>query len=65
MCLNKQISRELHALHTTGEFSRRIVQSWRSKGRIMLRPNFQQIEEETEKNYLKYVGLYRMDDMVS
>lgn len=31
----------------------------------MFRPNFQQIEEEPEKNYLKYVGLYRMDDMVS
>lgn len=31
----------------------------------MSRPNFQQIEDEPEKNYLKYVGLYRMDDMVS
>lgn len=31
----------------------------------MLRPNFQQIDEEPEKNYLKYVGFYRMDDMVS
>lgn len=31
----------------------------------MLRPNFQQIEDEPEKNYLKYVGLYRMEDMVS
>lgn len=31
----------------------------------MSRPNFQQIENEPEKNYLKYVGLYRMDNMVS
>lgn len=30
----------------------------------MLRPNFQVIDELPEKNYLKYISLYRMDDMV-
>lgn len=30
----------------------------------MNRPNFQQIEDSPEKNYMRYVSLYRLDDLV-
>lgn len=30
----------------------------------MLRPNFQMIEDQPEKNYMRYVSQYKLDDMV-
>lgn len=31
----------------------------------MNRPNFQQIEDSPEKNYMRYVGMYRLEDLVT
>lgn len=31
----------------------------------MNRPNFQMIEDSPEKNYMRYVSLYRLDDLVN
>lgn len=31
----------------------------------MQRPNFQMIEDQPEKNYMRYVSQYKLDDMVT
>lgn len=31
----------------------------------MQRPNFQLIDDQPEKNYMRYVSQYKLDDMVN